>query len=199
MKSVDYYFSPVSPWTYLGHARLREIARRHGATIAVKPVDFGRVFPVSGGLPLKQRAPQRQAYRMVELRRWREFLGVPIQLEPKFFPVSADLAAKTIIAAAPSGAEKQLDLAHGIMRACWEEDRDISQGATLEAVASACGLDGTALVAAAAQAGAQAEYDRLTQEAVDRQVFGAPTYVVAGEPFWGQDRLDFVDRALARA
>jgi 2-hydroxychromene-2-carboxylate isomerase len=199
MKSVDYYFSPVSPWTYLGHARLREIARRHGANIAVKPVDFGRVFPVSGGLPLKQRAPQRQAYRMVELRRWREFLGVPIQLEPKFFPVSADLAAKTIIAAAPSGAEKQLDLAHGIMRACWEEDRDISQGATLEAVASACGLDGTALVAAAAQAGAQAEYDRLTQEAVDRQVFGAPTYVVAGEPFWGQDRLDFVDRALARA
>ncbi len=199
MKSVDYYFSPVSPWTYLGHARLREIARRHGATIAVKPVDYGRVFPVSGGLPLKQRAPQRQAYRMVELRRWREFLSVPIQLEPKFFPVSADLAAKTIIAAAPSGAEKQLDLAHGIMRACWEEDRDISQGATLEAVASACGLDGTALVAAAAQAGAQAEYDRLTQEAVERQVFGAPTYVVAGEPFWGQDRLDFVDRALGRA
>ena len=199
MKAIDYYFSPVSPWTYLGHARLREIARRHGATIAVKPVDYGRVFPVSGGLPLKQRAPQRQAYRMVELRRWREFLGVPIQLEPRFFPVSADLAAKTIIAAAPGGSEKQLDLAHGIMRACWEEDRDISQAATLEAVGTACGLDGAALVAAATQAAAQAEYDRLTQEAIELQVFGAPTYVVAGEPFWGQDRLDFVDRALGRS
>ena len=199
MLSIDYYFTPQSPWTYLGHQRFVHMAQAAGAAVRVLAADFGQVFATSGGLPLPKRAPQRQAYRMVELRRWREFLGVPIQLEPKFFPVSADLAAKTIIAAAPSGAEKQLDLAHGIMRACWEEDRDISQGATLEAVASACGLDGTALVAAAAQAGAQAEYDRLTQEAVDRQVFGAPTYVVAGEPFWGQDRLDFVDRALARA
>lgn len=199
MKTIDYYFSPVSPWTYLGHARLRDIARRHGASIAPKPVDYGRVFPVSGGLPLKQRAPQRQAYRMIELRRWRDFLGVPIQLEPKFFPTSPDLAAKTIIAAAGAGAEKQLDLSHAFMRACWEQDRDISDAATLIDVASAAGLDGAALVKAAAEAAAQAEYDRLTQEAVDRQIFGAPTYVVEGEPFWGQDRLDFVDRALGRS
>lgn len=198
MKTIDYYFSPVSPWTYLGHARLRDIARRHGASIAPKPVDYGRVFPVSGGLPLKQRAPQRQAYRMVELRRWRDFLGVPIQLEPKFFPVSPDLAAKTIIAAAGAGAEKQLDLSHAFMRACWEQDRDISDAATLVELASGTGLDGAALVKAAGEAAAQAEYDRLTQEAVDRQIFGAPTYVVDGEPFWGQDRLDFVDRALGR-
>lgn len=198
MKTIDYYFSPVSPWTYLGHARLRDIARRHGASIAPKPVDYGRVFPVSGGLPLKQRAPQRQAYRMVELRRWRDFLGVPIQLEPKFFPVSPDLAAKTIIAAAGAGAEKQLDLSHAFMRACWEQDRDISDAATLVDLANGAGLDGAALVKAAGEAAAQAEYDRLTQEAVERQVFGAPTYVVGGEPFWGQDRLDFVDRALGR-
>lgn len=196
MKTIDYYFSPVSPWTYLGHARLRDIARRHGASIAPKPVDYGRVFPVSGGLPLKQRAPQRQAYRMVELRRWRDFLGVPIQLEPKFFPVSPDLAAKTIIAAAGAGAEKQLDLSHAFMRACWEQDRDISDAATLVDLANGAGLDGAALVKAAGEAAAQAEYDRLTQEAVDRQIFGAPTYVVGGEPYWGQDRLDFVDRAL---
>ncbi len=196
MKTIDYYFSPVSPWTYLGHARLRDIARRHGASIAPKPVDYGRVFPVSGGLPLKQRAPQRQAYRMVELRRWRDFLGVPIQLEPKFFPVSADLAARTIIAAAGAGAEKQLDLSHAFMRACWEQDRDISDAATLVDLANGAGLDGAALVKAAGEAAAQAEYDRLTQEAVDRQIFGAPTYVVGGEPYWGQDRLDFVDRAL---
>jgi 2-hydroxychromene-2-carboxylate isomerase len=198
MKTIDYYFSPVSPWTYLGHARLRDIARRHGASIAPKPVDYGRVFPVSGGLPLKQRAPQRQAYRMVELRRWRDFLGVPIQLEPKFFPVSPDLAAKTIIAAAGAGTEKQLDLSHAFMRACWEQDRDISETATLIDLATATGLDGAALVKAASETSAQAEYDRLTQEAVDRQIFGAPTYVVDGEPFWGQDRLDFVDRALGR-
>lgn len=198
MKTIDYYFSPMSPWSHLGHARLREIAQRHGATIAVKPVDYGRIFPASGGLPLKQRPLQRQAYRMVELKRWRDHLGVPIKLEPKFFPIPSDLAAKLIIAAAPAGTERQLDLAGAIMKACWQEDRDISDAATLAAIAASVGLDGAALVGAAQAAAAQAEYDRLTQEAIDRQVFGAPTYVIDDEPFWGQDRLDFVDRALAR-
>lgn len=195
--TVDYYFSPMSPWTYLGHVRFREIAKRHGASIAVKPVDYGRVFPVSGGLPLKQRAPQRQAYRFVELKRWREFLGVPLNLEPKFFPTPTDLAAKFIIAAASAGSEKQLDLSGAIMKACWQEEKDISQPATLEAIARSVGLDGAALLKAAGEYAAQAEYDRLTQEAIDKQVFGAPTYVVNGEPFWGQDRLDFVERKLA--
>lgn len=197
-RHVDYYFSPMSPWTHLGHARFREIAKRHGATVAVKPVDYGRVFPVSGGVPLKQRPPQRQAYRMHELKRWREFLGVPIQLEPKYFPIPTDLAAKVIIAAAPLGTEPQLDLAGAILEACWQEDQDISQAATLAALANGVGLDGAALLKAAGEPAAQAEYDRLTREAIERQVFGAPTYLVGDEPFWGQDRLDFVDRALAR-
>ncbi|MBI1397340.1 MAG: 2-hydroxychromene-2-carboxylate isomerase [Betaproteobacteria bacterium] len=197
MKTIDYYFSPVSPWSYLGHARLRDIARRHGASIAVKPVDYGRIFPVSGGLPLKQRPQQRQAYRMMELKRWRDHLGVPIKLEPRFFPTSPDLAAKAIIAAAPTGPERQLDLAQAFMKACWEDDLDIADADTLRDVATRAGLDGGALLTAARAAGAQAEYDRLTQEAIDRQVFGAPTYVVGDELFWGQDRLEFLDRALA--
>ncbi len=196
-KSVDYYLSPMSPWTHFGHARLREIARRHGASIAVKPVDYGRVFPVSGGLPLKQRPAQRQAYRFAELKRWRDFLGVPIELEPKYFPTSTDLAAKLIIAAASAGSEKQLDLAGALLKACWQEERDISDAATLEAIAKGIGLDAAATMIAATAPAAQAEYDRLTQEAIDRQVFGAPTYVIGGELFWGQDRLDFVERALA--
>lgn len=197
-RHVDYYFSPMSPWSHLGHARFREIAKRHGATVAVKPVDFGRIFSASGGVPLKQRPPQRQAYRMHELKRWREFLGVPIQLEPKFFPIPTDLAAKVIIVAAPRGIEKQLDLAGAVLKACWEEDKDISQPATLEALANGVGLDGTALLKASGEPTAQAEYDRLTQEAIDAQVFGAPTYLIGDEPFWGQDRLDFVERALAK-
>lgn len=198
MKTIDYYFSPVSPWTHFGHARLREIARRCDASIAVKPIDYGRVFPVSGGLPLKQRAAQRQAYRMFELKRWRDYLGVPIKLEPKHFPVPADLAARTIIAAAPEGSDRQLDLAGALMKACWEQERDISDPSTLRAIAEAQGLNGTALVAAADSPTTLSEYDRLTQEAIDRQIFGAPTYVVDGEPYWGQDRLDFVERALQR-
>jgi 2-hydroxychromene-2-carboxylate isomerase len=198
-KIVDYYFSPVSPWTYLGHARLRAMAARHGATIRAKPVDYGRIFAVSGGLPLKQRAPQRQAYRFVELARWRDHLGIPIRLEPRFFPVAADPAARLVIAAAPAGQERQLDLAGALMKACWEEDGDISDPATLTSVADAVGLDGKGLLARAADAAVQAEYDRLTQEAIDRQVFGAPTYALDGELFWGQDRLEFLERALARS
>ena len=99
MKAVDYYFSPMSPWTYLGHSRFADIAKRHGATINVKPVDFGKIFPVSGGVPVAKRAPQRQAYRFVELKRWQKFLGVPLVLEPKFFPYETSLAARVIIAA----------------------------------------------------------------------------------------------------
>ena len=204
-KRIDYYFTPVSPYTYLGHERLREIAARHGATIAVKPVDFGRVFPVSGGLPLKQRAPQRQAYRLIELERWSKHLGKPLNLKPKFFPVSADAAAKWIIAAqsrgnadALRGDTDALRLAGALLRAVWAEERDISDEPTLAAIASGARLDPTLLAQGASSADAASRYDALTQEAIDRQIFGAPTYVYRDEPFWGQDRLDFLDRALAK-
>ena len=194
---IDYFFSPMSPWTHLGHARLRAMARAYGATVRVKPVDFGRVFPVSGGLPLKQRPMQRQLYRMSELARWRDHLGIPIRLEPKFFPAPTDLAAKLIISAAPAGAEAQLDLAGACLRACWEEDRDIGDAATLQAIATSGGLDGPGLLAAAQGDAAKATYDALTDEAIALNVFGAPTYLIDGEIFWGQDRLDFVERKLA--
>jgi 2-hydroxychromene-2-carboxylate isomerase len=199
MKTVDYYFTPVSPWTHFGHARLNEIARRHGATIAVKPVDFGRIFPVSGGLPLKQRAAQRQAYRMFELARWRDFLDIPIHLEPRFFPAPADPASLLILAAAPEGWQRQMDLAGALLRACWQEERNVADPATLQAVADGVGLPGETLLARAESVEIRTAYDALTDEAIARQVFGAPTYIIDDEPFWGQDRLDFVDRKLAGA
>ena len=99
MKVIDYYFSPVSPWTYLGHGRVAEMAARHGATINAKPVDYGVIFPVSGGLPLGKRAPQRQAYRLMELTRWRDHLGLPLTIQPKFFPVDGTQAAYLICGA----------------------------------------------------------------------------------------------------
>jgi len=196
-KTIDYYFTPVSPWTHFGHERLRALARQHGAVIRPKPVDFGRVFRVSGGVPLKQRPLQRQAYRMFELARWRDHLGIPIKLEPKFFPAAADLAAKAIVAAAPHGADRQMAIAGAFLEACWEADANVADPATLEAIANAHGMDGAALLAAAASPSTQSTYDALTQEAIDHQVFGAPTYLIDGEPFWGQDRLEFVARKLA--
>jgi 2-hydroxychromene-2-carboxylate isomerase len=200
-KLVEYYFTPISPYTYLGHERFVEIAARHGAAIAVKPVDYGRIFPVSGGLPLKQRAPQRQAYRLIELDRWSKHLGKVLNVRPRFFPVSADAAAKWIIAAQAHAADDGADalrLAGALLRAVWVEERDISDPPTLASVASEQGLDPAPLAAAAAATDVAARYDALTQEAIDRQIFGAPTYVYRDELFWGQDRLDFLDRELAK-
>ncbi len=197
MKTIDYYFSPSSPWTYLGHRRLIEIAARHHAEIHVMPVDLGgRIFPASGGLPLAQRAPQRQAYRLVELRRWSNFLQVPLNLQPRHFPTAGHDAARLIILVRQRhGTASALTLTYTIMHGLWSEDRDIGNPQTLAAMADHCSLPGGQLVADLANA--DAAYAEYTQRAAEAQVFGAPWYTYLGEPFWGQDRLEFLDRALA--
>ncbi|HWQ39547.1 MAG TPA: 2-hydroxychromene-2-carboxylate isomerase [Burkholderiales bacterium] len=195
-KIIDYYFSPMSPWTYLGHERFIGIAKKHGARIEVKPVDYGKIFPVSGGLPLAKRAPQRQKYRLVELQRWRRHLGVPLVLQPKYFPYDTGLASRMIIAARALGQDSALKLAGEVLKGCWTQQRNMADEPELKAAAESIGLDGDALLAKAKGPETQSEYDRLTEEAIGRDVFGAPTYVFHGELFWGQDRLDFLDRAL---
>lgn len=197
MKTIDYFFSPSSPWTYLGHQRLIEIAARHKAEIRVLPVDLGgRIFPGSGGLPLAQRAPQRQAYRLVELRRWANYLQVPLNLQPRYFPTPGHDAARLIILAQQRhGTAAALKIAYAVMHGLWAKDRDIGDSATLVELAQGCSLPGAELVKDLASA--DPIYAENTQHAVEAQVFGAPWYTYLGEPFWGQDRLDFLDRALA--
>lgn len=197
--TIDYYFAPQSPWTYLGHARLGDIARRAGAAVRVMPVDYGRIFPISGGLPLPKRAPQRQAYRLVELKRFSAHLGVPLTLHPKFFPAAADPSARLIHAvAAADGDDAAFAFSGRVLRACWAEERDIADAATLAAVLAEAGLEPQRL-ADAATAPIQARYEQCTQQAIDAGVFGAPSYVVEGEIFWGQDRLEFLARRLGAA
>jgi carboxymethylenebutenolidase len=199
MKSVDYYMAPVSPFTYLGHDRLRTICERHGAEIRLKLMDLGKVFPASGGLALKDRAPQRKAYRMVELKRWRDFLGLPLTLEPKHFPVPQHAAATVILAVQESqGTRAALDVAGDCLRAIWAEEKDISNEATLAEILARRGLDAAGLLARAKSPEIAQRYDADTQEAIERGVFGSPSFICEGELFWGQDRLDFLDRALAR-
>lgn len=196
--TIDYYFAPQSPWTYLGHARFAELAARHGAMVRVMPVDFGAIFPVSGGLPLPKRAPQRQAYRLVELKRFSEHLGLPLNLQPQFFPVAADPAAKLIHAVAMAdGDAAAMDLSHRVFRACWAQQRDIANEATLAELLAEAGLPAARLADSKGEAVAQ-RYAACTQQAIAAGVFGAPSYVIDGEIFWGQDRLDFVERRLAR-
>jgi 2-hydroxychromene-2-carboxylate isomerase len=197
MKTIRYFLTPQSPWTYLGHERLLAIARKYDAVIEPRPVALGeRVFPVSGGLPLGKRSPQRQAYRLVELKRWSEYVGLPLNIHPKFFPVQDGDAALMIAAAIRSdGNEEALKLAGGVFRAVWVQERDISDRDTLIQIAQECGLDGPALYAA--RENARDLYEEYTKEAIDLHVFGAPWYEYNGEPFWGQDRLEFLDRALS--
>lgn len=198
-KISEYYFVPQSPFAYLGHARFVALAKQYGVSVEVKPFDLGKVFSLSGGLPLAKRAPQRQAYRLLELQRWSEFLGLPLNLQPKFFPVSGDLAAKLIIATRLAhGTDAALTLSGKIMQAVWAEEKNIADADTLTAIAVDCGHDGKGLLKSAETASVQADYDRFTDDAIAANVFGAPWYVVDGQGYWGQDRLDFVERAFAK-
>lgn len=197
-RTVDYYFAPQSPWAYLGHQRLTDIAQRTGASIRVMPIDLGgKVFPISGGLPLGQRAPQRQAYRLVELQRFSQHLNAPLNLKPKYFPVGGDDAARLIIAAdLAQGSAAAMKIAGAILSACWAQERNMADEKVLAELLAEQGLPAALLEQSHSQA-AQERYEACTQQAIDAGVFGAPTYVVDGEIYWGQDRLDFVERALA--
>ncbi|MGH6640091.1 MAG: 2-hydroxychromene-2-carboxylate isomerase [Polaromonas sp.] len=196
-KAVDYYFSVASPWTYLGSERFITMARRSGVVVNARPMDFASVLAASGGLPYQQRPPQRASYRQVDLARWRRRLGIPLTLEPRFYPVDREPASRMVVAARALGQWAALELSHAILRAIWQEDRDIADWPTLAAVAREAGLDGTALADAAHEPGIAQAWQHDTDCAIEAQVFGAPTWVVDGERFWGQDRLDFLEEKLA--
>jgi 2-hydroxychromene-2-carboxylate isomerase len=193
---IDYYLAPQSPWTYLGHDRLVALLNKYSASVRVLPMDLGQIFPVSGGLPLPKRAPQRQAYRLVELKRFSEALAVPLNFQPKFFPVQGDDAARLITCvAAHDGPETALRLAGGILKAVWAQERNIADATTLSQLLDEAAVPTARLLEAATPA-VQAAYAANTQAAIDLGVFGSPSYVVGGEIFWGQDRLDMLERKL---
>lgn len=194
-RTVDFYYSLQSPWTYLGFARFREIAARRRAEARYRVIEMAPVFAASGGLPLAQRPRQRQAYRLMELRRWRDHLGLPLNLHPRFFPADERLAAGMVIAHGQQGGDVAA-LSQALLTAVWAEERDIADPATLRAIAGEQAADGAALLAAAAGQGVLERYAADTRAAIEAGVFGVPTFVVGDELFWGQDRLEFVARAL---
>lgn len=194
--TVDYCFTPVSPWAYLGHARFVRILQDTGAGVNVRPVDYGAIFPVSGGLPLPQRAPQRQAYRLLELKRFSAHLGLPLNPKPAFFPVLGAAASQLIVATdLDQGPMAALDLAGRMGRAVWAEQRNLADPGVQQALLAEAGLPAS-LMAASAQPDVAARCAAYTEQAIAAGVFGAPSYLIDGEIFWGQDRLDFVERRL---
>lgn len=195
--SIQYWFSTASPWTWLGSARFAELVRRAHARVDVLPVDLSAVFAGTGGTPFPQRSDARRSYRQLELARWSRRLGVPIRLEPRHYPVDRGPSSRLLIAARHAELDA-LALSHAVLRAIWVEDEDIGDWATLERLAQTCGHDGGALVHAAQQAEVEREYLDNTRRAIASQVFGSPTFIVEGERFWGQDRMDFLaERVLA--
>jgi 2-hydroxychromene-2-carboxylate isomerase len=197
VKTIEYFLTPVSPWTYLGHQRLIHIAQKHNAQIELIPIDLGaKIFPQSGGLPLAQRAPQRQLYRLEELARWRDFLNLPLNVRPAFFPVSDALANEMIVSAQTvGGTDKALEFSGKILSAVWVEQLNVADKTLLLQLANACNLDTVALEAALPSA--RAQLDINNQRAMQANVFGAPWFKIGDDNFWGQDRLDFVERAVA--
>lgn len=195
---IDYYVFISSPWAYFGSERFAALAKKYAAEVTIIPMAPLALFDATGGLPLAKRAQQRQDYRFVELERWRKHLGVTLNLRPKGFPTNETTAGRVVTAAREAyGNEKAIALAHAMMRGLWAEERDIANADDLKQIIAANGLDADRLFAAIETPELVAAYERGTQQAIAAGAFGAPFYVVEGEPFWGQDRLDFVERKLA--
>jgi len=195
-RTVQYWFSTASPWAWLGSARFAQLVERTQTAVRVEPMDLGAVFAATGGTPFPSRSPARQSYRQLELARWSRRLGVPIRLEPAHYPVDREPSSRLVIAAREHGLDA-LALSQAVLRAIWSEDRDIADWATLQDIARDAGLDGAALIESARDPRMHARYVQNTQAAIAAGVFGSPTYVVDGERFWGQDRLDFLEERLA--
>ena len=206
--TLDCFYSLSSPWAYLGGPQLEDIVRRHRVQLVLKPYDFQAVVPHTGGIPLKTRPEARRSYHALELARWRDYLGLPLNLEPTHYPkgVATDpnwnkYAGWMVIAAQHLHSLGQgpaaFLLSHALLRALWAEERDTSQPEVRVAVARENGYDGDKLLALETAASTQALYRTYSDEAVAWGIFGSPIFVLDGERFWGQDRLLFVDRALA--
>jgi 2-hydroxychromene-2-carboxylate isomerase len=194
-RTIDYYFTLASPWAFLGHKPFLDLAKQTGVTVHYKPVDLGEVFPHTGGLPLPKRHPARQKYRILELQRWREARGVPLKINPKHWPFPATTANRTISAVAQSGGDPG-PYTQRAFEGVWVRDEDLSQDATLVALLDECGHDGARMLASAKSDAIGKIYADTATQAVERNVIGSPCYVLDGEVFWGQDRLDLLASAL---
>jgi 2-hydroxychromene-2-carboxylate isomerase len=195
---IDYYFSVLSDWAYMGGERLELLARRYQIKINHMPMRLGMIYANTGGILLQKRSKQRQDYRVAELVRWSKHLGIPIDLFPKYYPTDDQLSSCMIIAAKHAGADAGL-LANAILRAIWAQNRDISDSATLRMIADGLGMDGAALLKSAVGHEIITTFDTFTKEAAERGVFGSPFYIFQDDLFWGQDRLQFLEQRLRTA
>lgn len=194
-RSIDYYFYSASPFTYLGHAAIRDVAKAHGAKLNYKPVNLFGLWEVSGAVPPPKRPPVRQRYRLVEIERVASFRGLPVNVKPAHWPVDATLADLTIAAIAEAGDDPGAYMG-AVFSACWAEDRNIADEALLSELLAAAGHNATAVLDRARSDEVAAVRARNTEEAIAADAIGVPAYVLDGEVFWGQDRIEHLDHML---
>jgi 2-hydroxychromene-2-carboxylate isomerase len=194
-RQVDYYFSFQSPWAYIGHDAFIRVARSYDLKVNYKPVVLVDLFSETGGLPLMKRHPVRQRYRMVELQRWRDKRGLKFHLQPANWPFNARLADGVVIAAIEAGLDPEPFMRRAFA-AVWEDQLKLNDPATLIRLANDSGLPGQQLVERSAAEEISAAYEQNRQDAVAADVFGSPVYVLDGEVFWGQDRIELLADAL---
>ena len=194
-RQVDYYFSFQSPWAYIGHSLFRNVADTYDLKINYKPVVLVDLFSETGGLPLMKRHPVRQRYRMVELQRWRDKRGLKFHLQPAHWPFNARLADGVVIAAVEASLDPDAYLRRGFA-GVWEDQLNLADPATLIKLADDSGLPGKQLVERSGSDAISAAYEQNRQDALTADVFGSPGYVLDGEVFWGQDRIELLAEAL---
>ena len=196
---IEYFYSLASPFSFLGSEKFQTIVKKCNAEIVEKPCDLvGGIFSKTGGVPVPQRSPQRQKYRLDELKRWSDFLNIKINIKPKFFPPkNPHIPAKYTIAANLLGVK--MSFGHELLKKLWTEEKDISDEKNIELISQQFKIDFTELSLLAKSEKVLKIYTDNTDEAIQKNVFGAPTYIFNNELFWGQDRLDFLERALKKS
>lgn len=198
MPHIDYYFSTISPFAYLAGTRMEEVAAKHGASVTYKPMDLIGLFTRTGGTAPADRHPSRQELRAQEIRRQAKKNAMPINLQPAFWPTNPAPSSYAIIAAQNAGGGDLGGLCQAILRACWAEEKDISQDDVIQSCLTAHGFD-AGLTLSGMLTGAET-YAANTEDAVSNGVFGSPFYIVDGsEKFWGQDRIADLDAYLGGA
>ncbi|MEP3672871.1 MAG: 2-hydroxychromene-2-carboxylate isomerase [Hyphomicrobiales bacterium] len=195
MAVIDYYFYSASPFTYLGHEAIQAVADKHGCELNFKPVDLFAIWAESGAVPPAKRPPVRQRMRLVELQRLALHRDLPINHQPKFFPVDATLADCSILAVLDSGADARSYMA-SVFKAVWVNELNIADEATLTGLLSDSGHDASAIMEASKNPAIAAKRVQNAQDAIAADSPGVPAYVLIGECFWGQDRVELLDEAL---
>lgn len=199
---IEYYYALASPWSYLGNALLKEIATRHDVNIDPIIIDYDHMFDAAGTIPLPRRPTLRKAYRLVELERWSERRGVALNAQPAHYQGEIEepneLLAALVVTAAKAAGANSLRLGHAISRALWAEERNPFTASELLAIANAEDMDGQALLKEAETDAIRELYEQQTKQSIARGVFGMPFYIYRDEPFWGQDRLELLEAAIAR-